>query len=41
MGYEVNKTVDGGYQVTVTLGDTPRVKMVEEQKKFVARKGKK
>jgi len=41
MEYSVNKTVDGGYQVTVSLGDTPRVKMVEEQKKFVAKKGKK
>lgn len=41
MGYEANRTVDGGYQVVVTLGDTPRVKMVEEQKKFVAKKGKK
>ena len=41
MGYEANRTVDGGYQVVVTLGDTPRVKMVGEQKKFVAKKGKK
>ena len=37
MEYSVNKTVDGGYQVTVNLGDTPRVKMVGEQKKFVDR----
>jgi hypothetical protein len=41
MEYSVNKTVDGGYQVTVNLGDTPRVNMVQEQKKFVAKKGKK
>lgn len=41
MGYEANKTVDGGYQVVVNLGETPRVMAVEEQKKFVAKKGKK
>lgn len=41
MEYAVNKTVDGGYQVTVDLGETPRTKMVQEQKKFVAREGKK
>lgn len=41
MGYEANRTVDGGYQVIVNLGDIPRNKMVEEQKKFVARQGKK
>ena len=40
MEYSINKTVDGGYRVTASLGDTPRVKMVEEQKKFVSRKGK-
>lgn len=41
MEYSINKTVNGGYQVTIDLGDTPRVKMVGEQKKFVAKKGKK
>lgn len=41
MGYEANRTVDGGYQVIVNLGDTPRVNMVEEQRKFVSGKGKK
>jgi hypothetical protein len=41
MGYEVNKTVDGGYQVTVNLGDTPRTMAIQEQKKFVAEQGKK
>ena len=40
MEYSINKTVDGGYQVTADLGDTPRTKMVQEQKQFVARKGK-
>lgn len=39
--YSINKTIDGGYRVTASLGDTPRIKMVEEQKKFVAKKGKK
>ena len=41
MEYSINKTVDGGYRVTVDLGDTPRTKMVGEQKKFVSKKGKK
>lgn len=41
MGYEVNRTVDGGYQVTVNLGDTPRTMAIQEQKKFVKQKGKK
>lgn len=41
MGYEANRTVDGGYQVIVNLGETPRVMAVKEQKKFVAKKGKK
>lgn len=41
MGYQVNKTVDGGYQVIASLGDTPRVRAVEEQKKFAAKKDKK
>lgn len=41
MEYSINKTVNGGYQVTIDLGDTPRVNMVQEQKKFVAKKGKK
>ena len=41
MEYSINKTVDGGYRVTAYLGDTPRVKMVGEQKKFVSEKGNK
>lgn len=35
MGYEANRTVDGGYQVIVNLGETPRVMAISEQKKFV------
>lgn len=41
MGYEANRTTDGGYQVIVNLGDTPRVMAINEQKKFVAKKGNK
>lgn len=40
MEYSVNKTVDGGYQVTVDLGDTPRKMAINEQKKFVAEQGR-
>lgn len=40
MEYAVNKTVDGGYQVTVDLGDTPRKIALNEQKKFVAEQGR-
>ncbi len=39
MGYQVNKTVDGGFQVTVILGDTPRVMAVKEQAKFASKQG--
>lgn len=41
MGYQVNRTVDGGFQVIVDLGETPRVMAVDKQKKFVTKQGKK
>ncbi len=40
MGYQVNKTVDGGFQVTVILGETPRAMAVKEQAKFASKQGK-